>query len=161
VVTIREAREADACAVRAVVSAAFGRSEEAAIVDGVRAAGEVLVEFVAEVDGEIAGHVLFSRMRCQPPMLAAGLGPLAVAPPSQGRGAGSALVKAGLAACRARGLAACFVLGAPAYYGRFGFIPAAVAVRSPYEHLPAFQVLAFDVPAMTKLVAVDYPAAFG
>ncbi|HEY2483487.1 MAG TPA: N-acetyltransferase [Caulobacteraceae bacterium] len=158
---IREARKADADAVRAVVSAAFGRLDEAAIVEGVRASGEVLVEFVAEIEGEIAGHVLFSHMRCQPPLPAAGLGPLAVAPRFQGRGAGTALAKAGLAVCRARGLAACLVLGAPAYYGRFGFISAAGAVCSPYAHLPAFQILTFDGEATAKLVAVDYPAAFG
>jgi putative acetyltransferase len=159
-VIVREARLEDAGAVRAAVSAAFGREDEAKIVDGVRDAGDVLVEFVAEIDGEIAGHVLFSRMRCQPALLAAGLGPLAVAPRFQARGAGTALAKTGLEACRVRGVAACFVLGAPAYYGRFGFV-AAVAIRSPYAKLPAFQVLAFDAQATETLIAADYPAAFG
>jgi putative acetyltransferase len=159
-VIVREACEADAEAVRRVVTSAFGRSDEAAIVDRVKAAGDVLVELVAEVGGEIAGHVLFSRMRCRPPMLAAGLGPLAVAPEFQGRGVGTALAEAGLEACHARAAAACFVLGAPAYYARFGFVSAAGTVVSPYAHLPAFQILAIDAAATRTLRAVDYPAAF-
>jgi predicted N-acetyltransferase YhbS len=160
-VIVREAREADAPAVRRVVTAAFGRSDEGAIIDGVRAAGEILVELVAEIAGEIAGYVLFSRLRCVPAMLAAGLGPLAVAPRFQGRGAGTALARAGLETCRTRDVSACFVLGAPAYYGRFGFVSAGGTVASPYAHLPAFQILAFDVEATRTLRAIDYPAAFG
>ena len=85
---------------------------------------------MAEIGGEVAGYVLF--MRCQPPMLAgAGLGPLAVAPQFQGCGVGTALTRAGLEACRARAVVACFVLGAPAYYGRFGFVSSAGTAASP------------------------------
>lgn len=158
---VREALETDQEAARRLVTAAFGRIEEAAILDGVRASGDVLVELVAEIGGEIAGHVLFSRMRCRPPMLAAGLGPLAVAPRFQGRGVGSALATDGLEACRARAVVACFVLGAPAYYGRFGFVPAAGSIASPYAQAPAFQILEFDFQAAAMLVVVDYPDAFG
>ncbi|NNL68130.1 MAG: N-acetyltransferase, partial [Myxococcales bacterium] len=47
--------------------------------------------------------------------------PLAVLPEAQGRGVGSALVPAALEAARALGWPAVFLLGSPAYYGRFGF----------------------------------------
>lgn len=158
---IRKAMARDHAAISLLVAAAFGRPDEAAIVDQVRAAGETLVELVAEIDGEIVGHVLFSRMVCQPPMSAAGLGPLAVAPALQGRGIGSELTRRGLDACRELGALACVVLGAPAFYGRFGFASAGQAIRSPYAHLPGFQVLDFDGVALGRLVSIAYPDAFG
>jgi putative acetyltransferase len=160
-VIIREAMARDHAAISPLVAAAFGRPDEAAIVDQVRAAGETLVELVAEIDGEIVGHVLFSRMGCQPPMSAAGLGPLAVAPALQGRGIGSELTRRGLDACRELGALVCVVLGAPAFYGRFGFASPEQAIRSPYAHLPAFQALDFDGAALGRLVGIAYPDAFG
>jgi putative acetyltransferase len=159
-VIVRDASPADASSIRLVVAAAFGRPDEAVIVDRVRAAGEALAEFVAEIDGEIAGHVLFNRMRCEPPMLAAGLGPLAVVPAFQGRGLGSALVRRGLDACRQLGARACVVLGAPAYYGRFGFASAGGAIESRYSHFPAFQALALEGGALIQLHSIAYPDAF-
>ncbi len=156
---VREACRADASAIRLVVAAAFGRPDEAAIVDQVRAADEALAEFVAEIDGEIAGHALFNRMKCRPPMLVAGLGPLAVAPAFQGRGIGSALVRSGLGACRQLGARACVVLGAPAYYGRLGFTSAGGAIESKYSHLPAFQALALEDGALSTPFSIAYPDA--
>ena len=157
---VRGASSADASAIRLVVAAAFGRPDEAVIVDQVRAAHEALAEFVAEVDGEVAGLVLFNRMKCRPPMLVAGLGPLAVAPAFQGRGIGSALVRHGLDACRQRGVRACVVLGAPAYYGRFGFTSAGAAIESRYSHLRAFQALAFGDSSLPQHLSIAYPDAF-
>jgi putative acetyltransferase len=63
-----------------------------------------------------------------------GLAPLAVAPSHQGRGIGSALVRAGLEACARAGAGAVVVLGEPQYYARFGFGAAApLGIRSEYE----------------------------
>jgi len=55
----------------------------------------------------------------------AALGPMAVLPERQGEGIGGALVRAGLAACRAAGYDLCIVLGHAEYYPRFGFRPSA------------------------------------
>jgi predicted N-acetyltransferase YhbS len=61
-----------------------------------------------------------------------GLGPLGVLPEAQGRGVGTALVHALVAvaeACEERLVA---LLGAPAYYGRFGFVPASdLGIEAP------------------------------
>ena len=54
-----------------------------------------------------------------------GLAPLAVDEGWRRRGVGTALVRAGLDACRELDIDAVSVLGDPAYYGRFGFTPAA------------------------------------
>jgi putative acetyltransferase len=160
-VIVRGALAPDYAAIARLVTAAFGRTDEAVIVDQVRAAGEAFVELVAEIDSKIVGHVLFSRMRCQPPIPAVGLGPLAVAPAFQGRGIGSELTRRGLDASRELGALVCVVLGAPAFYGRFGFVSAGKAIRSPYAQLPAFQALDFDGVALGRLVSIAYPAAFG
>jgi putative acetyltransferase len=116
---------------------------------------------VADDGDEITGHVLFSRMQCAPAMLLAALGPLAVSPPHQRLGIGSALVRRGLATCRSMDAAGCLVLGAPTFYGRFGFAPARANLRSPYSGLDAFQGLEFRPGALSGRTSVAYPAAFG
>jgi len=50
-----------------------------------------------------------------------GLGPLAVVPGEQGKGAWSAFVRAGLDRLKQRGANGCVLLGEPGYYHRFGF----------------------------------------
>jgi putative acetyltransferase len=164
VVTIRPARPEDHTAIAAVVAAAFGgsRNDEAGIVAGVRAEDRALVELVAEANGEIVGHVLFNRMRTDPPRFIAGLGPLAVAPAHQSAGIGAALSRAGIEACRALGVEAVVVLGHPPYYPRFGFSAgAATKVVSPFAGNPAFMALELVPGALDTPIKVDYPAAFG
>ena len=122
---IRAERTADHAAVRALNEAAFDSPAEAGLVDALRAQASPTISLVAEVDGEIAGHIMFSPMRldgCGSLLL--GLGPMAVRPHLQRRGIGSALVNQGLAECDRIGAGAVFVLGHPEYYPRFGFRPA-------------------------------------
>lgn len=157
---IRAANAADHSAIRGVVTAAFGRSDDADIVERVRTDGAALAELVAELDGEIAGHVLFSRTTCRPPLSVAALGPLAVAPALHGQGIGSALARCGLEACRQLGSRACVVLGAPAYYGRFGFTPAGATIQSRYSVLAAFQALEFESGALGRRLTLAYSSAF-
>jgi putative acetyltransferase len=161
-VSLRPATGADHAAIHALVAAAFGREEEAEIVEGVRAEGAALVELVAEEDGQIIGHVLFSRMRCEPERFFAGLGPLAVQPDRQDTGAGSALSRAGVQACRDLGCEAIIVLGHPTYYPRFGFsADAAALIASPYAGRPSFMAMALKPGVLDAPVKVDYPRAFG
>jgi putative acetyltransferase len=120
-VIVRPATAADHDAIAGVVEAAFGRPDEARFVEAVRAEGAVLVELAAEDDGEVVGHILFSRMAAEPPRFIAGLAPLAVAPARHGQGIGTALGHAGVDACRLLGVEAIVVLGHPTYYPRFGF----------------------------------------
>lgn len=133
---VRPETATDIPAVRAVVAAAFGQEAEARLVDALRAAGALAVSLVAELDGQVAGHIAFSPMvlegaACPFPIL--GLAPLAVAPGRQRRGAGSLLVRQGLAACRAAGCGLVLVLGNPDYYCRFGFVPARpLGLECPY-----------------------------
>jgi putative acetyltransferase len=163
-VSLRPATPADHPAIRRVVRAAFddSRFDEASVVEGCRAEGAVVAEWVAEDDGEIVGHILFNRMTCDPPAFIVGLGPLAVRPDCQGMGIGAALSRAGLEICRGLGADAAVVLGHPDYYPRFGYSAAAAEnLRSPFSGRPAFMALAFVPDALATPRDIAYPAAFG
>jgi putative acetyltransferase len=126
-VLVRRETEADWRAVHALNCAAFGSSVEADIVDALRREASPLLSLVAEVDGAVIGHIMFSPVSLEgrASLNLMGLAPMAVAPAHQRRGFGSALVIAGLAQCRQLGCRAVVVLGHPEYYPRFGFVPAA------------------------------------
>lgn len=130
-IEIRNERSCDWKAVYQVVSSAFGRSAEAALVEELRKAGDSVVSLVAEEDGQIVGHVLLSRMEAPFPALA--LAPVSVIPAKQRRSIGSALIQKAVDRARREGWAAIFVLGDPKYYKRFGFdVEAAAGFKSPY-----------------------------
>lgn len=123
---IRPETEADRAAVRAVNLAAFETSAEADLVDALRNKGVPLLSLIAEVDGEVVGHVLFSPVSLteHSAVRVMGLGPMAVVPAYQRKGIGSALAQHGLARCRQAACHAVVVVGHADYYPRFGFVPA-------------------------------------
>jgi putative acetyltransferase len=146
---IRDERPEDRAAVRRVEEAAFGRADEADIVDALRADDAWALSLVAEVDGEIVGHLLFSRGD-----RAMTLGPLAVLPAHQRSGVGAALMRQGLARVREPVV----LLGHPDYYTRFGFHPAApLGITNQWGiDDPAWMVRGELSPGLVR-----YPAAFG
>ena len=123
---VRAQLPADVDAVRELNRAAFEGPDEARIVDALRGADMPLVSLVAETDGTVVGHILFSPVTLATASLplVMGLAPMAVLPGHQRSGIGTALVRAGLDACRTLGAVAVVVLGHPAYYRRFGFVRA-------------------------------------
>ncbi len=114
-ISVREEAPEDREAVRRVEEAAFGRAEEADIVDALRSDPAWALSLVAVVGGEVVGHLLFTRGS-----RAMTLGPLAVAPEHQRSGVGAALMREGLA----RLDEPIVLLGHVDYYTRFGFRPA-------------------------------------
>jgi putative acetyltransferase len=158
---IRYARPADHAAITEVIGAAFGRLEEALLVERLRADGDVLFELVAEEDGAVVGHILFSRLWADRAELYGALAPLAVLPDRQSQEVGSNLARRGLECAREFGCHGLLVLGDPAYYGRFGFTAdAAREVQTPYRGLDAFQALALEPGAFADPLRVAYPDAF-
>lgn len=158
---IRYATPLDHSAIAGVVEAAFGRPDEARLVERLRADGDVMFELVAVEDGEVAGHILFSRLWADRIELYAALAPLAVDPARQRMGLGSALVRAALDCAPEFGAAGLLVLGDPAYYGRFGFArETALGVASPFSAFAAFQALALEPAAFAEPLTVAYPDAF-
>jgi putative acetyltransferase len=153
---IRPERAADVQAVRAIHCAAFPTDAEARLVDALRAAGEALVSLVAERGGAVVGHILFSPVTLDPPgPVGAGLAPVAVHPSWQRRGIGGLLVREGLSACAAKGIAFVVVLGDPGYYGRFGFRRASArGLSNEYGADAAFGVVELSPGALTGGPAV-------
>lgn len=151
-VTVRPEEPRDFRRVFEVEDRAFGESEEARLVEVLRREPEV-ISLVAEVDGLVVGHVMFSPVTItsdQETWRAVGLNPLAVDPKVQRRGIGSALVHAGLKACRKLGELVVVVLGHRNYYPRFGFRPAATAdlhYRDEGEE-PSFMVMELEPDAI-------------
>ena len=123
---VRPELPGDALAVRALNEAAFETDVEARIVDTIRGGSARTLSLVAESEGAIVGHILFSSVSIEghEKLCLMGLAPMAVLPARQREGIGSALVREGLERCRNTGCHAVVVLGHPEYYPRFGFVPA-------------------------------------
>jgi putative acetyltransferase len=148
---IRPVTEADRVAVRAVNEAAFETPAEADLVEALHKKRVSLVSLVAETDGGVVGHILFSPVSLNEyaHLNVMGLGPMAVVPDYQRKGVGSALVRQGLSNCKDLGCCAVVVVGYPEYYPRFGFAPARrYALRCEY-----------DVPEDVFMVAELEPGA--
>ena len=160
---LRSEAPADRQPVHALNVAAFRQPDEADLVDRLRQRARPYLALVAEDAGEIVGHIAFSPVAVQGATGVLGLAPMAVRPDRQRAGIGSALVRAGLAACRDAGAGAVVVLGHPLYYPRFGFAPAhTFGLRDEYGAPPeAFMALELTPGALAEAEGVvRYHAAF-
>jgi putative acetyltransferase len=170
-VVIEPETAADHDAIRTVVRAAFATHVEVAdLVDLIRASPQFVpgLSLVARLDGGVVGHVMLSHAELEDEdgvrREVLTLSPLAVAPSHQGRGIGSALVPAGLAAAEAMGENLVMLEGSPRYYPRFGFrdcrtlgIRITLPDWAPPEAGMAYPLGAYDESLRGRLV---YPPAF-
>jgi len=152
-------------AIRQVNRLAFGQDAEARLVDALRDGGFVRASLVAEAEGQVIGHILFSDL----PILvesrtipALALAPIAVVPKFQRQGIGTRLVEEGLRICRQDGHQIVVVLGHPHFYPRFGFsAKLAERLASPYSG-EAFMALELVPGALDGITGtVVYPPPFG
>ena len=160
---IRQETQRDIAGIRHVLRAAFAGDQEANLVDDLRRDGTLLLSMVAEAAGRVIGHVGFSRLWIeQAAQRAPGvcLAPLSVAADHRQRGVGAALVENGHAHLRTAGETIIFVLGDPAYYGRFGYSNAAAGCFDCVYAGPHFQATALSNHA-PKAGAIAYASAFG
>ncbi len=151
-----------------VVTAAFGQTSEANLVDTIRNSPNFIPELsiVATENGEVVGHILFSRIPIETPQQiipALALAPLAVTPPRQHQGIGSKLVRVGLTKCRELNHSIVIVVGNPLYYQRFGFQTASKFGLESSLPFPdeAFMARSVKPGALTNISGtVRYPAYF-
>jgi putative acetyltransferase len=147
---IRDEQTSDQEAVGTVQRTAFGGDHGetvAKLVDALRRDDPGALSLVAEEGGAVVGHIMFSRALVDAPtrlVEVTTLSPLAVAPPWQRRGVGTALIRAGLQRLDERGVPLVFLEGDPAYYSRAGFSAAVEHdFRKPSLRIPdpGFQVV--------------------
>ena len=162
---IRAEKENDQDAVFAVNASAFETQAEATLVDVLREQAQPIVSLVAENQGNVVGHIMFSPIILSenPDLKVMGLAPMAVAPEHQRKGIGSALVRAGLEQCRHLGFVAVVVVGHTEYYPRFGFSPSSrFGIDTEYE-VPeeVFMAVELEPEALSeKTGRVKYHNAF-
>ncbi len=149
--TIRPETPSDYPAVTEVNDLAFGQPAEGKLVENMRKNPKFIHELslVAEVDGKIAGHILFF-----PVVIKSGNGkgketisltPIAVLPEFQKQGIGGELIKEGLKACKQLGYDSAIVLGHPEYYPEFGFKQANTwGIKDPFG-VPAEAFMALEL----------------
>jgi putative acetyltransferase len=144
-------------AIRSTVAEAFGGDLEARLVDALRREDALVLSLAAECAGAICGYAALSLLQSPPRALA--LAPVAVRKAMQGKGIGSALIRHAINRAQALRYDIVFVLGAPAYYERFGFSAVAAApFPSPYTgpHFMALRLASGLIPP----APVIYPGAF-
>lgn len=164
--TIRTERATDFEAIRSLVKAAFAKAEhtdgdEHNLIERLRKSGDYIpaLSMVAEINGEIAGHIMFSRIYIGDTEAVA-LAPLAVLPKFQNRGIGRALIHSGHKAASEMGYCCSVVLGDPGYYAKSGYRPAAAfGIKAPFD-VPQQFYMVYPFVASVPDGTVRYSEAF-
>ena len=168
-IIIRPEKPADIPQIHRIETKAFGRREEADLVDRLREDGALWLSQVALLLGKIVAHAAYSLVSIgegENQWRFPALGPIAVAPDYQRRGIGAALMQAGIEAVRGASYGMIFLVGHPSYYPRFGFQPALplgftsdwVKPEGPHEH---FMALVIDEGLVGQVKGhLRYHAAF-
>ena len=118
----RESLPYDVSSIEEIYPEAFPDEDLLPVVRELLKEGPTVLSLVGTFEGTPVGHAMFTACsivgKSDKVML---LAPLAVAPAWQRQGVGSAIVRAGLQRLEEAGINQVYVLGDPAYYGRFGF----------------------------------------
>ena len=157
---IRFEKPEDIAFIHSVNEQAFGRVSEAKLVDTLRLACTDHLSLVADDNGSIIGHLMFTPVVVtdgKQKTEGMGLAPMAVLPSRQRQGIGTQLVDSGLQILKEKGCPFVIVLGHPEYYPRFGFQAASGCnIRTQWDGVPdeAFMILVMDHEAMQNVSGV-------
>ena len=164
---IRKEIPPDFEAVYKINQLAFGQEGESQLIEKIRK-GETFIpelSLVAEQDGTVIGHILFSKIKIigaeSYPTLS--LAPMSVHPDFQNKGIGSQLVTIGLQIAKKLNFGHVIVLGHKNFYPKFGFKNASTwNIRSPFEvpddHFMAIELVKGSLENKSGLV--EYPPVF-
>lgn len=161
---IRPETVADVAGIAEVNQLAFARPNEAYLVEQIRQSDRFIpsLSLVAEVDGKVVGHILFSYVDLvgEQQLRVLALAPMAVHPTVQRQGIGSQLVEAGLAIADTMQEPLIIVLGHPAFYTRFGFKPSIQYGIKPPFPVPEEAFMSKPLKQTIYRGIVTYPPAF-
>ena len=133
---IRESKREELAAIESLYPEAFPDEDLIPLVRDLLNDAVVAMSLVGTIDTQIVGHAIFTRCSIVGDSTNATLlGPLAVAPAWHRQGIGSAIVQAGFRQLEKAGVGRVYVLGDPAYHGRFGFLPDSL-VEPPFPLPP-------------------------
>jgi putative acetyltransferase len=121
---IRPHRADDVQSILDIHRAAFPTDAESRLVAQLFVANAATLSLVAEREGAVIGHILFSPVTidsARGQIIGVGLAPVAVSPTLQHAGVGSKLIEAGIEQLSRDGQPFAVVLGHPHYYPRFNF----------------------------------------
>lgn len=166
---IRKAETGDYESICLLVKEAFDSSEhsdgnEHELVDALRESAAFIPELslVAELDGRIVGHILFTKAAIGDSTELA-LAPLSVLPGYQRQGIGTALIREGHRIALALGYGYSVVLGSERYYPRVGYVPAEnFGIRPPFD-VPRENFMACKLNENARSVSgtIQYAKEFG
>ena len=152
-----------------VVKTAFASAEhsdgnEQDLVNALRTSAAFIpqLSLVAEADGEIIGHIMFTKLQLGSETILA-LAPLSVLPQKQKQGVGSALIAEGHKRAKNLGYNYVVVLGSEKYYPKFGYLPAENFNIQPPFDVPTENFMAIKLCDTAPKVAgiVKYAEEFG
>lgn len=124
------------------------------------------LSFVAELDGELVGQVLYTHALLDAPNRLVDvlvLSPVGVRPDQQNGGIGSHLIRESLICLTARSEPLVFLEGSPRYYPRFGFQRASdLGFKAPSDRIPSDAFMVHRLPTYESWMtgALVYPDAF-
>jgi putative acetyltransferase len=137
-ITLRKETKKDFPEISKVNDIAFGRKAESRLIEQLRKKDEFVAELsiVAEVNEQLAGHILFTPIKIESATesyTTLCLAPMSVLPEFQQKSIGKLLVIQGLQAAKDLGFKSVVVLGHPSFYPKFGFKPASKwEIKSPF-----------------------------
>ena len=167
---IRQETKDDYSKVYDLIKEAFASSEyadgnEQDLVTALRKNKEAFIpelSLVAENDGKIVGHILFTKMKVGSSIVLA-LAPLSIKPEYQRQGIGTELILEGHRIARDLGYTYSVVLGSETYYPRVGYLPAAKFNITIPDGIPAQNYMAIQLLPDAKPIhgKVSYAKEFG
>ncbi|MCU1372132.1 MAG: GCN5-related N-acetyltransferase [Ilumatobacteraceae bacterium] len=162
--TIRPEAAEDEAAVRSLVADAFGDPAIAVLLDDLRTSVAWLgLSFVAELDGEVVGHVAYTRAWVDDPAALVEvlvLSPLATRLDHASKGIGTALVTESLEQLAGRAEPLVFLEGDPGFASRLGFVDGTLlGFKAPSVRIPGPSFQVRTLPGRPGLVtgALVYP----
>ncbi len=148
----------------------FSDGNEDKLVENLHKANTFIPELslVAELDGKITGHILFTPMQIkneQETFESLVLGPVSVLPEFQKQGIGSQLILAGHQKSKELGFQSVILIGHPEYYPRFGYKPAStwgIKTQIPLPSDDVFMAVELTEGALKDVSGmVVFPPEFG